>query len=29
MDDGSYVVKRLLRANPEFYVGLSVFISTV
>jgi hypothetical protein len=29
MDDSSYVVKRPLRANPEFYVGLSVCIATV
>src|SRR4029077_10816991 len=28
-DDSSYVVKRPPRANPEFYVGLSVCISTV
>ena len=29
INDGSYVVKRPLRANSEFYVGLSVCISTV
>src|SRR5207249_2035179 len=28
MDDSSYSVERLLRANPKFYVGLSVRIST-
>jgi hypothetical protein len=29
MDDRPYVVKQPLRTNPEFYVGLSVCISTV
>jgi hypothetical protein len=29
MDDSSYLVKRPLRANSEFDVGLSVSISTI
>jgi hypothetical protein len=29
MDNSSYLVKRPARANPEFYVGLSVCISIV
>jgi len=29
MDDSSYLVNRPPRANPEFYVGLSVRISTI
>jgi hypothetical protein len=29
MDDSSYLVKRPSRADAEFYVGLSVRISTV
>ena len=29
MDDSSYSIERLPRANPKFYVGLSVRISTI
>jgi hypothetical protein len=29
MNDGSYLVKRPPRADTEFYVGLSIRISTV
>jgi len=29
MDDSPYSVKRPPRTNPEFYVGLSVRISTI